>query len=121
MGSAFQFRHDFWWLLRQPVDVQKRSQPILHRRSDSWSHGGDIGFTEKKAWSHDRSQILSDLQSVGGDICSPPKTLLELDFRITVLSPRGRKMVQAKDLFSSVDVVERHLRWLLGQFNKVGS
>lgn len=120
MGSAFQFRHDFWWLLRQPVGVQKRSQPILRRRSDCWSHGGDTGFTEKKVWSHDRSQSLSDLQSVGEDICSPPKTLLELDFRVTVLSPRGREMVQVKDLFSSVDVVEERLGVVIGPVQQSG-
>lgn len=112
MGSAFQFRHDFWWLLRQPVGVQKRS--------DCWSHGGDTGFTEKKVWSHDRSQSLSDLQSVGEDICSPPKTLLELDFRVTVLSPRGREMVQVKDLFSSVDVVEERLGVVIGPVQQSG-
>lgn len=78
------------------------------------------GLQRKKVWSHDRSQSLSDLQSVGEDICSPPKTLLELDFRVTVLSPRGREMVQVKDLFSSVDVVEERLGVVIGPVQQSG-
>lgn len=103
--------------------------PWVSRKGLSQYYAGDLtagamveiqGLQRKKVWSHDRSQSLSDLQSVGEDICSPPKTLLELDFRVTVLSPRGREMVQAKDLFSSVDVVEERLEVVIGPVQQSG-